>query len=127
MPRGLQCSVATILIALLAMPQADARGGGGGGGGGGGFHGGVSGFHGGFRGGVPQDTELPAPSLSTTRVWVSLFASLCLSRHARSSLVLTAASASPSTALPLASRTLFPPNFPLAPRGEVAGATGSVR
>ena len=50
MPRGLRYFGLTILIALLATPQADARGGGGGGGGG--FHGGFSGFHGGFRGGV---------------------------------------------------------------------------
>src|SRR4029079_19155229 len=42
MPRCLQCSVATVLIALLAIPAADARGGGGGGGGGG-FHGGLAG------------------------------------------------------------------------------------
>ena len=51
MQRGLQYSVATILIALLAMPQADARGGGGGGGGG--FHGGFSGFRGSVRIGCP--------------------------------------------------------------------------
>jgi hypothetical protein len=41
---GLHYSIATMLVALLATPQADARGGGGGGGG---F---ASGFHGGFRG-----------------------------------------------------------------------------
>jgi hypothetical protein len=41
---GLHYFVATMLVALLAMPHADARGGGGGGGGS------ASGLHGGFRG-----------------------------------------------------------------------------
>ena len=45
MPRGLRYSVATILIALLVMPQADARGGGG--------------FHGGFRA-VCSERGIPA-------------------------------------------------------------------
>jgi hypothetical protein len=60
MQLGLQYSVATILIALIAMPQADARGGGGGGGG---FHGGFSGFHGGFRGGVRVGRSIARPGL----------------------------------------------------------------
>ena len=60
MPRGLRYSVATILIAFLVAPQADARGGGGGGGGG--FHGGFSGFHGGFRGGVRIGRPITRPS-----------------------------------------------------------------
>ena len=59
MPRGLGYSVATILIAFLVAPQADARGGGGGGGG---FHGGFSGFHGGFRGGVRIGRPFTRPS-----------------------------------------------------------------
>src|SRR5689334_13540691 len=59
MPRGLRYSVATVLIAFLVAPQADARGGGGGGGG---FHGGISGFHGGFRGGVRIGRPITRPS-----------------------------------------------------------------
>ena len=51
MQRGLQFAIATILIALVAMPQADARGGGGGG-----FNGGFSGMHGGFPWRCPHRT-----------------------------------------------------------------------